>query len=171
MLKPGQNISRLGRIRALPRLGRHPVPPQRSPAGPVSSFPAWAGGQPIPAVGRQDSSNPPGLPGSFHPGWAGTSDPRRGPMLCYPSWAGRPQDPGWASVPCPFQASAPAGLPLHRAPAGPDQEDPAWPGFSSRPPFTSSGWAGLEHSGWARPALPWPRPDYLPGRPDYISTG
>jgi hypothetical protein len=67
-------------------------------------------------------------------------------------------------------AGAPVGLLLPRDPAGPDQKDPAWPGFSSRPPLSIS--AGPDYTVPAGPARdPWPRPDYIFGRPRYSPPG
>jgi hypothetical protein len=112
-----------------------------TPTRPVSSSPAWAGGQPIPAVGRQVLLT------------------RLGQSAARP-WLGR--------RPLLLPGQRPGGPAASSRPAGLDQEDPAWPGLSSKPPFTSS---GLERSGWARPALPWPRPEYPLGRPDYSLSG
>jgi hypothetical protein len=181
MKSPGRNIARQGRISALSRLGRnlsirlgrHPLPggPRRPcspsrPGGPLS-FPAWAG-----------ASHPAG-PGLPAPAWAATP---AGPQAACPGWgilpagplAGRP---GWAS-----STHSPGGPTSPQRPAGPDQEDPAWPGFIPGPPSSprSAGpdqedpaWPGFlpfgppsgHCSGRARPGFPWPRPDYSsPGR-------
>jgi hypothetical protein len=129
-----------GPVPLLPRLGRSFL----CPAGPSSRLPRL--GQLLP-----------------DPGWA-----------CFPVWAGLPAG-GLGRLPprLGLEPVVPAGLPgrplpgflLRCAPAGPDQEDPAWPGFPSRPPSASPGWAGLGYPGWARSVLPWPRPGYsLAGR-------
>jgi hypothetical protein len=144
----------------LPRLGR------------LSSSPAWAASSPSPAgppcsvprvgLGAPASLRSPG--GPPHPG-----------LLRIPAWAGTrlasPAGfrPGWALGRRPGRLSR-LGLLLSSASAGPDQEDPAWPGFLPQVTVYLPGWAGLIYSGWARPGSPWPRPDYLLGRPDYIST-
>jgi hypothetical protein len=99
----------------LPQPGR-PIPAPR----PQACVLPWLG--PLPWLGRD--------PGA--------------PVLSFPRWAGRRAGPGWAGAPFPFRrppllpgwasSSAPAsrvlaGWLLRSAPAGPDQEDPAWPGF------------------------------------------
>jgi hypothetical protein len=174
------------------RLGRiilHQAGVYSSWAG--TSIPGWAGIL-APRLGRDVCA----------PGWdsAPQANPA-GPEGRCPGWAPAPQaNSGWASWPCPGWAFSPrpgwapgrasAGpeplprlglrpdarlgfLQLH-APAGPDREDPAWPGFLSRPAYADPGWAGLttpagppfiHYSGRARPGFPGPgRITPLPGR-------
>jgi hypothetical protein len=142
------------------RLGRNPL--QRLGLAPA---PGWAG-LPCSRLGRSPAS-PLGRKAAC-PGWA----PAPGWAAC-PGWAVSSCAPGWAA--CPGRASfilrTPVGF-FRSAPAGPDQEDPAWPGFPSRLPSASSGWAGLDYSGWARSVLPWPRPGYpFVGRDIYSWAG
>jgi hypothetical protein len=141
------------------------------PAGPASSSSVWAGvlllrspagppcpGLPLPRLGRQvltqlgRSPFPPAGPASCSAppnGWADVH-PSAGPTPPAGRRSLRPRPDGPISPQCP---------------TGPDQEDPAWPGFVSRPPSVSPGWDGLVCSGRARPGFPWPRPDYSsPGR-------
>jgi hypothetical protein len=112
--------------RVLPRLGRDVVPL------PQAGFlhPGWA------------LRPRPSRPASSSPGWAGSWLTPAGPML-----AARLGSPGH---------SRPGGpLPVQH-PAGPDYENPAWPGFPLQAPFVRPGWAGLECPDWARPAPPGP---------------
>jgi hypothetical protein len=50
----------------------------------------------------------------------------------------------------------PGGPASPRRPAGSDQEDPAWPGFFSRPPSGNTGWAEIVYSGWPGRHSPCP---------------
>jgi hypothetical protein len=148
-------------------VGRGPA----SPAGPAYLAPAGPPRQ-VPRAGLVAlacfrSPAGPRLPSPLPlPGWASRS----------PAQLGRdPSAPGGPSAhppvrPRPRLGHALAGLPpaghhLPPCPVGPDQEDPAWPGFPSRPPYLDHGWAGLRYSGWsalvhcsnrARPGFPGP---------------
>jgi hypothetical protein len=168
---------------AAPRLGRL----TSSPAGPAVPFRAPAGlltrvGRRLPQPGRSIPAPRPGAPS--RPGWAPLRAPSAGPDRPLPRLGRRhlPAGPlasdsrpglyaGWAA---PRLGSPPL------SPAGPDQEDPAWPGFPSRPPLFDPGWASFKYSGWAtsvyysgwaRMVLPWPRPDYLHNRPGFTPSG
>jgi hypothetical protein len=155
---------------AAPRLGQ-------VGSGPDSRRAGWTG-RPLPRLGRLAPGRPASRSSSF-PRLGRDSAPRPGRLFSRPAspdpprlglpagWARWQGSPGWAGTCSPGWAasSAPAGGPaLHRAPAGPDQEDPAWPGIISRPPSCNPGWAGLGYSGWARSVLPWPPDYYLGGR-------
>jgi hypothetical protein len=165
------------------RLGRH----SSSAAGPGSLHPGWAS-IPVAPAGRKSSSGW-AFPGRPCLGWAdlaahapallrfparpvcgdpaGLPSSSAGPPGLRPAWApsALPPSPGCAA--CRLGLFDRLGSLLaaifHRAPVGPDQEDPAWPGFPSRPPYLDPGWAGLSTpagppfvycSGWARPGFP-----------------
>jgi hypothetical protein len=140
-------------------------------------LPAWADAPPVPAgpsgrlprLGSLAGSAPagpqprcPGTPPSRLP-WVGI------PAGCSPT--GRPFQAGAFRFVSPAGPAIPFGPPSPQRLAG---SDPAWPGFFTRPPSLSPGWARLEYSGWAalsalfRPGqagIPWPRPDYsFPGQ-------
>jgi hypothetical protein len=116
------------RIPAGPRRRIPTGPRRRIPAGPVGLPPPPA--RPELPLGRQ----------AFAP--AGPSIPRPG-LLKQSGWAAG-RFSGWAGAPPagPFPPAPQAGC-LHRAPAGPDREDPAWPGFPSQAAICLPGWAGL----------------------------
>jgi hypothetical protein len=143
----------------------YPAGPGNLPlAGPQSAFPGWAG---VPTT-FGPSRRPASIPGWAR--WPGLSPYPAGPLATY------------LAGPAPRPPAGPGRLRLGsflQLPRGPSSPRPGWAGsggsglagIPSRPPFANSGWAGLEHSGWARPALPWPRPDYLHGRLNYPSPG
>jgi hypothetical protein len=97
--------------------------------------------------------------------------PRLGCQAGCPGWAPWPLAPGPPFLPrlgcflCPVGRDS-----FYLAPAGPGQEDPAWPGFPPSP-FINSGWATLvtvpAGPGWD----PWPRPDYPLCRSRYTLQG
>jgi hypothetical protein len=89
------------------------------------------------------------------PAWAGAPLPRLGWSVARPRLGRRP----FLLMQASFSTRTPAGPPSAHARLGRIRR--IWPGrdFSSRPPFTRPGWASLECSGWARPALPWPMLD------------
>jgi hypothetical protein len=133
-------------------------------AGPLTGFPGWAGAPSLPRLGQRPPAQ--WLGRLLRPAWVSVAPS--------PGWAGRQPSPGWAGAPSiPGWAGIPSRPPSPQHPAGPDQEDPPWPGFLPRPLSFSPGWAGLEYSGWAalsalfRPGqarLFLPRPDYsFPG--------
>jgi hypothetical protein len=126
MKSPSRNIARLGQINALSRLGRNlsiRLVGIHSRVGRVAllSIPARRASL-LPRRGPQPrlGQRPPALAGPAH--------------SC----------PGWASAPLhsPAGPAIPFRPPSPQRPAGPDQEDPAWPGFFTRPPSLSPGWAG-----------------------------
>jgi hypothetical protein len=110
------------------------------------------------------------------PGWAAATSSR----------LGRDSRPGWAAL----LTCAPGRPPPVLYPAGPDQGDPAWPGFLPWVSLTSpgrvflgrsfAGQAGIRlYPGWTafcslfRPGqagIPWPRPDYSSPRPRFATS-
>jgi hypothetical protein len=103
---------------AAPRLGRRPIPPRQ---------PAWAGAS-FPRRGPAGRSRP--VPPRLGRWLGNPAGPLPRPRL------GRDERPWLGRL--PLQAAV-----FYRAPAGPDQEDPAWPGFPLRTPLFKPGWAGM----------------------------
>jgi hypothetical protein len=146
----GPAYCRPGRNKQLTRLGRDSY----SQLGWLWLSTWWAG-RPFSPTGPPCPGLPPSRLGRHQrtPAWAGASLPRLGRSAARPRLGRRLLLP--PGRPCPGGPASP------QRPAGPDQEDPAWPGFFSRPPSASPGWAGFVYSGWAGPGFPWPMPDYL----------
>jgi hypothetical protein len=133
------------------RLGRSGLPPgwaspPRSPARPAcrlglsAPFPGWASvpAGPTPRLGTLSHSPAgPACRLGRRPGWALRPVPRLG------------QRAGWADALAGLSAPFPGWAGSLR-PAGPDQEDPAWPGFL---PFRTP---STQCSGRARPGFPGP---------------
>jgi hypothetical protein len=138
---------------------RHPAPVP-APGGPLLL--SRAGRHASPRLGRLT------LP-RLGPGWASAASCRLGRDQL-PGWACLPRlgpfscDSAWAGKSALRLGRSPAGRHPPPRPAGPDQEDPAWPGFLPRAPLLAP--AGPAYSVPAGPGWdPWPRPDYFHGRP------
>jgi hypothetical protein len=141
--------SRLGRLWLSPGVGRRPLSlawanAPSAPAGSVSrlgflaSSRVAAGPAPLPRLGLRRPFS-----------WLGRSLISRLGL-----WPTSPAGPA-SRRPC---FPRPGGLAPVLHPAGPDQEDPAWPGFLPRASICAMFWLG-------QAGIPWPRPDYpLSGR-------
>jgi hypothetical protein len=186
-------------------------------------IPSWAGTQQLrlayQVVGRHIAAPAKAGPGQLHPAGSGCSHPGwadflppAGPASSLrlgrlpSSRMGLPfVRPGWASGLATRLGRSfrprPGGPTSPQRPAGPDQEDSAWPGFFSRPPSTSPGWAsstrapagrllcsarlgrirrirpGRDYFLWAAIPRPgffysgWARPGFPWPRPDYLFLG
>jgi hypothetical protein len=140
-----------------PSLARLASRPVVTPAGPLLFAPGWAGRQHRPdwagAISRLGRHSLTGWAGIPLPRWAGRPSapgrslprPSRHPASA-PGWAASAH-PGWARISFPGWAAtlAPvlAGPSPVQHPAGPDQEDLAWPGFLPRPLCVNPDWAGF----------------------------
>jgi hypothetical protein len=134
----GGSVSRLGR-RSVSRLGRRILHPARARFPSPARFPGWAGVAPA-RLGLRPAGPPPGL---LLPGPGVDLGRHTAPVSRALPQARAPAGPLGRAPRLGLWLADPAGLPpgrhLCQRPAGPDQEDPAWPGFSSRPPFARCG--------------------------------
>jgi hypothetical protein len=164
-------IDKLGRFRSFYLAG-----PQHLLAGWAALPSGWrppflAGPGSSLRLGRGPLSRP-----ASPPSWAGVSYPagprpgpsasQRGPVfrLAFPGWA-LSQLPRLGRRPLLLPGQHPGGPATSPRPAGPDQEDPAWPGLSPSGRYFGTVPAGPGRDSLAQAGLLLPRPNYpSPGR-------